>query len=119
MSEKYSDFLKSSIWKTIDFSTTEQSRGIKTLPAEKLCNPKDRRIDLVKPGDWELIFEVNVEAAIVQRKSRKSYTTDTIKLEELSFLLKKEQRTVHCSFTPVASGKYSANLYCGIDQEKR
>jgi len=87
MSEKYRDFLKSSIWKTIDFSTTEQSRGIKPPPAEKPCNPEDKKIDLVRPRDWKSISEVSVEAAIAQRKSRRSYTEDTIKLEELSFLL--------------------------------
>jgi len=87
MSEKFRDFLKSSIWKTIDFSTTDQSRGIKPPPAEKPCNPEDRRINLIKPGDWKSIPEVSVEAAIAQRKSRRSYTEDTIKLGELSFLL--------------------------------
>ena len=87
MSEKFRDFLKSSCWKTIDFSTTDQSRGIKPPPAEKPCNPEDRRIDLIKPGDWKSIHKVSVEAAIAQRKSIRSYTEDTIKLEELSFLL--------------------------------
>jgi len=87
MSEKFRDFLKSSIWKTIDFSTTDQSRGVKPPPAEKPCNPEDRRIDLIKPEDWKSIPEVSVETAITQRKSRRSYTEDTIKLEELSFLL--------------------------------
>jgi len=87
MPEKFRDFLKSSIWKTIDFSTTDQSRGIKPPPAEKPCNPEDRKISLIKPGDWKLIPEVSVETAINQRKSRRSYTTEAINLEELSFLL--------------------------------
>ena len=87
MIENYRNFLKDSIRKTIDFSTTDQSRGIKPPPAEKPCNPEDRRIDLVKPEDWQSINKVSVEAAIAQRKSRRSYTEDTIKLEELSFLL--------------------------------
>ena len=87
MPEKFRDFLKSSIWKTIDFSTTDQSRGIKPPPAEKPCNPEDRKISLIKPGDWKLIPEVSVETAITQRKSRRSYTTEAINLEELSFLL--------------------------------
>jgi len=87
MSEKFRDFLKSSTWKTIDFSTTDQSRGIKPPPAEKPCNSEDRRIDLVKSGDWQSINKVSVEGAIAQRKSRRSYTEDAIKLEELSFLL--------------------------------
>ena len=87
MSKKFRDFLKNSIRKTIDFSTTDQSRSIKPPPAEKPCNPEDRRINLIKPGDWKLIHEVSVEIAIAQRKSRRSYTTEAINLEELSFLL--------------------------------
>ena len=87
MSEKFRDFLKNNIRKTIDFSTTDQNKGIKPPPAEKPCNPEDRKINLVKPGDWKPIHEVSVKVAIAQRKSRRSYTEDTIKLEELSFLL--------------------------------
>ena len=87
MSEKFRDFLKDSIRKTIDFSITDQSRGIKPPPEEKPCNPEDKRTNLIAPGDWKLIQEVSVETAIAQRKSRRSYTEDVIKLEELSFLL--------------------------------
>ena len=87
MSEKFRDFLKDSIRKMVDFSLTDQSRGIKPPPAEKPCNPEDRRIDLVKPGNWKSISEVSVENAIAQRKSRRSYNQEEIKLEELSFLL--------------------------------
>ena len=43
MSEKFRDFLKDSIRKMIDSSTTDQSRGIKAPPAEKPCNPEEKR----------------------------------------------------------------------------
>jgi len=87
MSEYFRNFLKDSIRKTIDFSATDQSRGIKPPLAEKPCNPEDKRINIIKPGNWKSIHKVSVKAAIAQRKSRRSYTEDTIKLEELSFLL--------------------------------
>src|SRR5665648_15462 len=87
MIENYRNYLKDSIRKTIDFSTTDQSRGIKPPPAEKPCNPEVNKINLIKPGDWKLIHEVSVEAAIAQRKSTRSYTEDALKFEELSFLL--------------------------------
>jgi SagB-type dehydrogenase family enzyme len=87
MSEDFRNFLKDSIQKTIDFSITDQGRGIKSPPAEKPCNPEDKRINLIKPGDWKLIHKVSVETAIAKRKSRRSYTEVAIKLEELSFLL--------------------------------
>jgi SagB-type dehydrogenase family enzyme len=87
MTEDFRNFLKDSIQKTIDFSITDQGRGIKSPPAEKPCNPEDKRINLIKPGDWKLIHKVSVETAIAKRKSRRSYTEVAIKLEELSFLL--------------------------------
>jgi len=89
MSEKFRDFLKlkDNVRKTIDFSMTDQSKGIKPPPAEKPCNPEGRRISLIKPGNWKSIHKISVESAIAKRQSRRSYTTDTIKLEELSFLL--------------------------------
>jgi SagB-type dehydrogenase family enzyme len=87
MSEKFRDFLKDNVRKTIDFSMTDQSRGIKPPPAEKPCNPEDRKINLVQPGNWKSIHKISVEAAIAKRQSRRSYTEDEIKLEELSFLL--------------------------------
>jgi len=88
MIENYRDFLKDSIIrKTINSSTTDQSRGIKPPPAEKPCNPEDKKINLVKPGEWKSIHEVSVETTIARRKSRRSYTEAAIKLEELSFLL--------------------------------
>ena len=87
MFEDFRNFLKDSIYKTIDFSITDQGRGIKSPPVEKPCNPEDKRINLIKPGDWKLIHEVSVETAIAKRKSRRSYSEVAIKLEELSFLL--------------------------------
>jgi len=87
MTENYRNFLKSSIRKTIDFSQTAQSRGIKSPPAEKPCNPKDKKINLIKPGEWESIHGTNTETAIAGRKSRRLYTEDAMNLEELSFLL--------------------------------
>ncbi len=108
MIENYRNYLKDSIRKTIDFSTTEQSRGIKPPPAEKPCNPEDKKINLVKPGVWKFIDEVSVETAISKRKSRRSYTEDAIKLEELSFLLwttqgLREKRSVVRNFRTVPS----------------
>ncbi len=87
MSEKFRDFLKDNVRQTIDFSTTDQNKGIKPPPAEKPYNPEDRKINFVQPGNWKSIHKVSVEAAIAKRQSRRSYTEDEMKLEELSFLL--------------------------------
>jgi SagB-type dehydrogenase family enzyme len=121
MSEDFKNFLKDSIRKTIDFSTTDQSRGIKPPPAEKPCNSEDRRISLIKPGDWKSIHEISVETAIVQRKSRRSYTTDAIKLEELSFLLwatqglrEKESAVRNYRTVPSAGCRHALETYIAI-----
>jgi len=121
MIENYRNYLKDSIRKTIDFSTTEQSRGIKPPPAEKPCNPEDKRINLITPGDWKLIHEVSVEAAIAQRKSRRSYMEDAIKFEELSFLLwatqgLREKRSAIRNFrtVPSAGCRHALETYVAV-----
>ena len=108
MIENYRNYLKDSIRKTIDFSMTEQSRGIKPPPAEKPYDPKDKRINLVKPGEWKSIHGTSIESAIARRKSRRFYTQDTLNLEELSFLLwvtqgLRKQRTAVNNFRTVPS----------------
>ncbi len=108
MSKNFRSFLKDSIRKTIDFSTTDQGRGLKPPPVEKPYHPEDKRINLIRPGDWKSIQEVSVEAAIAQRQSRRSYTEDAIKLEELSFLLwatqgLREQKSAVTNFRTVPS----------------
>ena len=87
MIDNYRNFLKDSIRKTIDFLTTDQGKGIKPPPTEKPCNSEDKKITLIKPGEWKLIHGTSVETAMARRKSRRSYTKDAIKFEELSFLL--------------------------------
>jgi len=118
MIDNYRNFLKDSIRKTIDFSTTDQSRGIKSPPAEKPCNSEVNKINLIKPGDWKLIYEVSVETAMARRKSRRSYTKDAVKLEELSFLLwatqglRKQRAAVHNFRTvPSAGCRHALETY--------
>lgn len=85
--ESYRYFLKDTIRKTIDFSQTDQSRGIEPPPVEKPYPPDAVRIDLIRPGEWTNIARVDLVTAIGNRKSRRSYRQETVTLEELSFLL--------------------------------
>ncbi len=55
MSENFRSFLKDSIRKTIDFSITEQGRGLKPPPVEKPYLPEDKRINLIRPEDCKSI----------------------------------------------------------------
>ena len=84
-SQRY--FLKDSIRKTIDFSQTDQSRGIKAPDLQKGYSPDQTIIDLPKKEQWTSIKDVAVCSAIERRESRRIYNEKPIKLDELSFLL--------------------------------
>lgn len=85
--EKYRYFLKDSIRKTVDFSQTDQSKGISPPPLEKPFDHNATRIDLISPGEWKNIERMDLMAAIGNRKSRRYFKPESLTLEELSFLL--------------------------------
>ncbi|MBW2674115.1 MAG: SagB/ThcOx family dehydrogenase [Deltaproteobacteria bacterium] len=86
--EQGRSFLKDTVRKTIDFSTTGQSRGVDPPPIEKPFAEGATRIDLVPPGSgWETIRRIDLAAAIQSRRSRRSYREEPLTIEELSFLL--------------------------------
>jgi SagB-type dehydrogenase family enzyme len=87
MHHEFRDFLKDSIRKSVDFSLTEQSRGIEPPPPQKPCPPGANKIALTASGAWKSIQELSLEKSIAQRRSRRSYTRDALSLDELSFLL--------------------------------
>jgi len=80
-------FLKDSIRKKVDFSQTDQNRGIDVPPIEKPYRNDAVRIDLVKPGDWKNIAKIDLATAIGNRQSRRVYRKTPLYLEEVSFLL--------------------------------
>ncbi len=81
---QYREFLKDSIRKAVDFSQTDQSRGIAPPPIEKPFRPDAKRINLPPFGD---IGKMDLPSAIGLRESRRSYISDPLSLAELSFLL--------------------------------
>ncbi len=85
--EHYRYFLKDSIRKEIDFSLTNQNRGVDIPPLEKPYPADAVRIDLMGPGAWKNIAGIDLVTAIGNRKSRRSYTKEPLTLEEISFLL--------------------------------
>jgi SagB-type dehydrogenase family enzyme len=84
---QYRFFLKDSIRKQVDFSQTDQNRGIDPPPIEKPYPIDALRIDLVKPGDWKQIPKKDLATAIRNRQSRRIYSKEPLTLEEVSFLL--------------------------------
>ncbi len=86
--EQGRSFLKDSVRKTIDFSVTDQSRGIESPPIEKPFAEGATRIDLVPhSGGGETIGRIDLIAAMQNRRSRRAYRDEPMTIEELSFLL--------------------------------
>jgi len=85
--EEYRYFLKDSVRMTIDFSQTDQSRGIDSPLLEKPFPEKSRRIDLLPKNKWRNISPVDLVSAIGNRRSRRKFRSQPLSLDELSFLL--------------------------------
>ena len=85
--EKHRYFLKDTVRQTIDFSRTDQSRGVPAPPVEKRFATDATRVDLVSGGQWRSIGHVDLQSAVRNRTSRRSFSNQPLTLEELSFLL--------------------------------
>lgn len=85
--EQYRYFLKDSVRLTIDFYSTDQNRGLDPPPVEKPCSADAKRIKLVPASDMKTITNVDVYAAIGNRRSRRGFSRKPMTLKELSFLL--------------------------------
>ncbi len=81
-------FLKDSIRQQIDFSRTDQSRGLPPPPLQVPCPPEAVRIDL--PDGREALVRLGrmaVGEAIARRESVRHYDIAPLSLEELAALL--------------------------------
>ncbi|HQG34457.1 MAG TPA: SagB/ThcOx family dehydrogenase [Syntrophales bacterium] len=85
--KQYRSFLKDTIRKHIDFSQTDQHRGVGPPPIEKPPAPEAPKIDLVSPRHWQGIGKIDLSEAISGRKSRRSYKNRPLSRDELSYLL--------------------------------
>jgi len=85
--DQFRCFLKDSVRLTIDFSRTDQSRGVPPPPIEKPFPPDGNRIDLAKQKDWNAVARIDILSAIQNRKSHRHFLPEPLTLEELSFLL--------------------------------
>ena len=85
--QPYRSFLKDTIRKKFDFSTTDQNLGINPPPIEKPFSPDAVRINLIRADSWENIAGISLLEAIKNRKSHRAFLDRPLKLDELSFLL--------------------------------
>jgi len=85
--DQHREFLKDTIRQKVDFSQTDQSRGVAPPPVEKPFSAEATRIKLVPPHQWRGIGQMDLLTAIKNRESRRDFTGDPLSLEKLSFLL--------------------------------
>jgi len=80
------NFLKDSLRLTINFALTDQNKG---LPAPALQKPyaSGQITELSTPEAWPFHLDMSLRTAIMQRKSRRTFSKSPISLDELSFLL--------------------------------
>ena len=113
------DFLKDSLRKTIDFRASAQHRG---MPVPPLQEPVDELLPRIKLPDrehWRLVIEdTDLEYAIGNRQSRRNYSNENLKLEELAFLLwatqgqrRPEDQSPHFRTVPSAGARHSFETY--------
>jgi SagB-type dehydrogenase family enzyme len=112
-------FLKDSIRKSIDFRTSDQSRGVAAPPIQKPYDSDAPRIQLSAPDQWPAeVKDKDLFSAIANRRSRRLFTSQSITLDELSFLLwatqgirNREGRTPYLRTVPSAGARHSFETY--------
>jgi SagB-type dehydrogenase family enzyme len=85
--EQFRFFLKDTIRKRVDFSRTDQHRGMPPPPLEKPFAEKASRVDLIPSHQLKDLGQLDLFSAIENRESRRDYSRDSLTLAELSFLL--------------------------------
>ncbi|MGO9613878.1 MAG: SagB/ThcOx family dehydrogenase [Dissulfurispiraceae bacterium] len=85
--DRFRDFLKDTVRQKIDFSNTDQNRGIAPPPLEKPIPEGAQCVDLVPAEKLRDISVIDVFTAIAHRRSRRVFKPVPLTLKELSFLL--------------------------------
>ena len=117
---KNRNFLKDTIRKSVDFSKTEQNRGINAPPIQKPYPENADLIDLVVEEEWENVFNIPLARAMKNRVSHRDFSGDPLLLDELSFLLWATQgvRLVEGNNTyrnvPSAGCRHSMETYLAV-----
>jgi SagB-type dehydrogenase family enzyme len=85
--DRYREFLKDTIRQKLDFSQTDQSRGVPPPPVEKPFDADATRIELIGPDQFQGIERLDLLSAIKNRQSHRKFVDESLSLEELSLLL--------------------------------
>jgi SagB-type dehydrogenase family enzyme len=122
--QPYRSFLKDTIRQQVDFSQTDQSRGLPPPPRQMPCPPDAVRIDL-PDGSAALarLARMPVGEAIAGRQSVRRYDATPLTLEELAALLWATQgvrrvlspAVVHRT-VPSAGARHSFETYLAVSR---
>jgi SagB-type dehydrogenase family enzyme len=85
--QQYRYFLKDTIRKHVDFSETDQNRGVNPPPVQKPLPSGAQIRELPKSDALKNIPEISLSDAIKNRKSRRAFLREPVTIFELSFLL--------------------------------
>lgn len=86
--QQFRNFLKDNVRQVIDFSQTDQNKGLPAPPIQKAIDSDIPVIDLPSRSHWESAFSsTHLLTAISNRKSRRKFSDTALTIEELSGLL--------------------------------
>jgi len=119
-------FLTDVLRKQVNFSGTDQNKGVPAPPVQKPFDPQARRIRLMDREQWSgNIGPIDLTAAMAGRKSRRTFSDQALSLEELSFLLWATQgirqmtgRGTALRTVPSAGARHSFETYLCIHNVK-
>ena len=121
------NFLKDTLRKTIDFSTSAQHRGVPIPPLQEAVDEQLPRIKMPDRESWShVIRETDLTDAIGNRRSRRKYSDDYLQVEELAFLLWSTQgqrspgkQPPHFRTVPSAGARHSFETYLFIHRVEK
>lgn len=86
------EFLKDTLRKQIDFSQTDQWKGVPAPPVQEPYDPETPRITLPGPEKWKkAVTKPDLLEAIFNRVSHRTFTKTPLTIDELTFLLNATQ----------------------------
>lgn len=117
--KEHRQFLKDTIRKTIDFRKSDQHRGKVQPPLEQAVAKDLTRIALPEKTKWcSKISRRDLVEVIAERESRRKFSSDSLSLDELSFLLwatqgqrDTDRQTPHFRTVPSAGARHSFETY--------
>jgi SagB-type dehydrogenase family enzyme len=119
MLKAHREFLKDGMRQKLDFSQTDQSRGVAAPPIEKPFDPGARRVALVAPEHLrDTLGDPGVFQAIAGRQSHRRFLDEPLSLAGISFLLWATQgirkvigRTTSLRTVPSAGARHCLETY--------